>query len=66
MCILIVPQQNTGFILDSDMEGKNEESYKFPIADVRGDPDSSIGGLQIQAPFHHDIPLMDILPRKST
>ncbi|GKE67508.1 hypothetical protein Tco_1521669, partial [Tanacetum coccineum] len=31
MCILIVPQQNTGFILDSDMEGKNEESYKFPI-----------------------------------
>ncbi|GJR05312.1 hypothetical protein Tco_0528296 [Tanacetum coccineum] len=61
MCILIVPQQNTGFILDSDMEGKNEESYKFPIAvqqsfnslwsqDVRGDPDSGIGGLQIQAP----------------
>ncbi|GJR19511.1 hypothetical protein Tco_0968038 [Tanacetum coccineum] len=55
MCILIVPQQNTGFILDSDMEGKNEESYKFPIAvqqsfnslwsqDVRGDPDSGIGG----------------------
>ncbi|GJY25958.1 hypothetical protein Tco_0400684 [Tanacetum coccineum] len=47
------------FILDSDMEGKNEESYKFPIAvqqsfnslwsqDVRGDPDSGIGGLQIQ------------------
>ncbi|GJY67563.1 putative ribonuclease H-like domain-containing protein [Tanacetum coccineum] len=32
MCILIVPQQNTGFILDSDIEGKNEESYKFPIA----------------------------------
>ncbi|GKB14914.1 ulp1 protease family, C-terminal catalytic domain-containing protein [Tanacetum coccineum] len=26
---IIVPQQNTGFILDSDMEGKNEESYKF-------------------------------------
>ncbi|GKB57001.1 hypothetical protein Tco_0913187 [Tanacetum coccineum] len=59
MCILIVPQQNTGFILDSDMEGKNEESYKFPIAvqqsfnslwshDVHGDPDSGIGGLQIQ------------------
>ncbi|GJS84168.1 ribonuclease H-like domain-containing protein [Tanacetum coccineum] len=44
---------------DSDMEGKNEESYKFPIAvqksfnslwsqDVRGDPDLDIGGLQIQ------------------
>ncbi|GJU47948.1 putative reverse transcriptase domain-containing protein [Tanacetum coccineum] len=52
---VIVPQQNTGFILDSDMEGKNEESYKFPVAmqqsfnslwsqDVRGDPDSGIGG----------------------
>ncbi|PWA78588.1 hypothetical protein CTI12_AA212630 [Artemisia annua] len=26
---IIVPQQNTGFILDSDMEGKNEESYEF-------------------------------------
>ncbi|GJT78805.1 ulp1 protease family, C-terminal catalytic domain-containing protein [Tanacetum coccineum] len=26
---IIVPQQNTGFILDSDMEGKNEDSYKF-------------------------------------
>ncbi|GJW32850.1 hypothetical protein Tco_0052882 [Tanacetum coccineum] len=37
-------------LTDSDMEGKNEESYKFPIAmqhlwsqDVRGDPDSGIG-----------------------
>ncbi|GJZ50106.1 chaperonin CPN60-2, mitochondrial-like protein [Tanacetum coccineum] len=40
-------------------KGINEESYKFPIAvqqsfnslwsqDVRGDPDSGIGGLQIQ------------------
>ncbi|GKB88126.1 hypothetical protein Tco_0960398, partial [Tanacetum coccineum] len=59
MCILIVPQQNTGLILDSDMEGKNEESYNFPITvqksfnslwsqDVRGDPDSGIGGLHIQ------------------
>ncbi|GJR83353.1 hypothetical protein Tco_0154138 [Tanacetum coccineum] len=60
MCILIVPQQNTGFILDSDMEGKNEESYKFPIAvqqsfnslwsqDVRVISDSAlavIGGLR--------------------
>ncbi|GJY00688.1 hypothetical protein Tco_0358840 [Tanacetum coccineum] len=47
------------FILDSDMERKNKESYKFPRAvqqsfnslwsqDVRGDPDSGIGGLQIQ------------------
>ncbi|GKD56195.1 hypothetical protein Tco_1289582, partial [Tanacetum coccineum] len=55
MCILIVPQQHIRFILDSNMEGKNEESYKFPIAmqqsfnslwsqDVRGDPDSGIGG----------------------
>ncbi|GKD49476.1 hypothetical protein Tco_1278452, partial [Tanacetum coccineum] len=26
---IIVPQQNTVFILDFDMEGKNEKSYKF-------------------------------------
>ena len=26
---IIVPQQNVGFILDSDMEGKSEESYEF-------------------------------------
>ncbi|PWA53690.1 hypothetical protein CTI12_AA442640 [Artemisia annua] len=26
---IILPQQNVGFILDSDMEGKNEESYEF-------------------------------------
>ncbi|GKF54569.1 hypothetical protein Tco_0164909, partial [Tanacetum coccineum] len=43
------------FILDSDIEGKNEESYKFPIVvqqsfnslwsqDVHGDPNSGIGG----------------------
>ncbi|GJS18496.1 hypothetical protein Tco_0412968 [Tanacetum coccineum] len=51
----LVSKQNIRFILDSDMEGKNKESYKFPIAvqqsfnslwsqDVRGDPDSGIGG----------------------
>ncbi|GJW74371.1 hypothetical protein Tco_0133741 [Tanacetum coccineum] len=44
---------------NSPLTGKNEESYKFPIAvkqsfnslwsqDVRGDPDSGIDGLQIQ------------------
>ncbi|GJX55766.1 regulator of MON1-CCZ1 complex [Tanacetum coccineum] len=54
MCILIVPQQNTGFILDSDMEGKNEESYKFPIAVqqmfvvIQIQALAVIGGLQIQ------------------
>ncbi|GJT47521.1 hypothetical protein Tco_0956236 [Tanacetum coccineum] len=66
---------------NSPLTGKNEESYKFPIAvqqsfnslwsqDVRGDPDSGIGGLQIQCclrgPPHHDFSLMDILPGKST
>ncbi|GJS65379.1 F-box associated domain containing protein [Tanacetum coccineum] len=61
---------------NSPLTGKNKESYKFPIAvqqsfnslwsqDVRGDPDSGIGGLQISPP-HHDFSLMDILPGKST
>ncbi|GKE99814.1 hypothetical protein Tco_0023165, partial [Tanacetum coccineum] len=55
MCILIVPQQNTRFILDSDMERKNEESYKFPIAVqqmfmvIQIQALAVIGGLQIQA-----------------
>ncbi|GJX57752.1 hypothetical protein Tco_0287649, partial [Tanacetum coccineum] len=45
--------ESNRFILDSYMEGKNEEHYKFPIAvqqsfnslwsqDVRGDPDSGM------------------------
>ncbi|GKA72698.1 hypothetical protein Tco_0778914 [Tanacetum coccineum] len=53
---------------DSDMEGKNEESYKFPIAvqqyrqlDVTLRLRSSDAG-----PPHHDFSLMDILPGKST
>ncbi|GJZ73643.1 zinc finger, CCHC-type containing protein [Tanacetum coccineum] len=37
---------------NSPLTGKNEESYKFPIA--------------VQQPPHHDFSLMDILPGKST
>ncbi|GJY92710.1 hypothetical protein Tco_0508492 [Tanacetum coccineum] len=67
MCILIVPQQNTGFILDSDMEGKNEESYKFPIAVQQFSLiERSCAVFRFTGPPHHDFSLMDILPGKST
>ncbi|GKA77108.1 hypothetical protein Tco_0783569 [Tanacetum coccineum] len=65
---------------NSPLTGKNEESYKFPIAvqksfsslwsqDVRGDPDSDIGGhwrSSDSGPPHYDFSLMDILLGKST